>query len=61
MTMNKPKTNYAGYACCVICGLIVGIIFTATLLKAVERKLIHTPLIDKTIKDAYIREDCPTN
>ncbi|ABF26333.1 semaphorin-like protein [Variola virus] len=61
MTMNKPKTNYAGYACCVICGLIVGIIFTATLLKAVERKLIHTPLIDKTIKDAYIREDCPTD
>lgn len=60
-TMNKPKTDYAGYACCVICGLIVGIIFTATLLKVVERKLVHTPSIDKTIKDAYIREDCPTD
>ncbi|AAA48171.1 putative A40R [Vaccinia virus Copenhagen] len=59
--MNKPKTDYAGYACCVICGLIVGIIFTATLLKVVERKLVHTPSIDKTIKDAYIREDCPTD
>ncbi|DAD54025.1 TPA_asm: C-type lectin-like type-II membrane protein [Vaccinia virus] len=59
--MNKPKTDYAGYACCVICGLIVEIIFTATLLKVVERKLVHTLSIDKTIKDAYIREDCPTD
>lgn len=50
------------YACCVvICGLIIGIIFTATLLKVVERKLVHTPSIDETIKDAYIREDCLTD
>ncbi|QED21236.1 C-type lectin-like type-II membrane protein [Borealpox virus] len=59
--MDKPKTDYAGYACCVICGIIIGIISTATLFNTIERKLVHTPSIDKTIKDAYIREDCPTD
>ncbi|AXN74958.1 secreted glycoprotein [Akhmeta virus] len=58
----SPKTDHAGYACCVICGLIIGIIFTATLLKTIERKVvIHTQPIDKMVKDTYIREDCPTD